>query len=172
MGRTRGAPAPDLATRWSLEGNSKRRPAIDSLMKQSPLLSFKSSAFAVTPGEDEATNPGISGKWLAQWIHDGLSGSGIDVGSVISEDFGWCAALHFNARRAEFPEGGSERCPASRSRADEIRVTDRRRHLPMSSSCCARRWHPCVGRLVQRDRGCLGRPCPANTWRAWPTSTS
>ena len=41
-------------------------------MKQSPLLEFESSAFAVMPGEDEETNPGIYGKALAQWLADRL----------------------------------------------------------------------------------------------------
>jgi hypothetical protein len=35
-------------------------------MKQTPLLAFESSAFAVIPGEDHETNPGIYGKALAQ----------------------------------------------------------------------------------------------------------
>jgi hypothetical protein len=30
-------------------------------MTQSPLLEFESSAFAVAPGEDEETNPGVYG---------------------------------------------------------------------------------------------------------------
>ena len=37
-------------------------------MKQTPLLAFESSAFAVIPGEDHETNPGIYGKALAQWL--------------------------------------------------------------------------------------------------------
>jgi hypothetical protein len=31
-------------------------------MKQSPLLEFESSTFAIVPGEDQQTNPGIYGK--------------------------------------------------------------------------------------------------------------
>jgi hypothetical protein len=58
-------------------------------MKQSPLLEFESSAFAVTPGEDEETNPGIYGKALAQWLAEQLRPAGFPTGTVIAEDFGW-----------------------------------------------------------------------------------
>ena len=59
-------------------------------MKQSALLEFESSAFAVTPGEDEQTNPGIYGKALAQWLAGQLRVRGLPAGDVIAEDFGWC----------------------------------------------------------------------------------
>jgi hypothetical protein len=58
-------------------------------MKQSPLLEFESSAFEVIPGEDEATNPGIYGKALARWLATRLRATGVPVGDVIAEDFGW-----------------------------------------------------------------------------------
>lgn len=58
-------------------------------MKQSALLEFESSAFAVTPGEDEDTNPGIYGKALAQWLAEQLRAAGFSTGDVIAEDFGW-----------------------------------------------------------------------------------
>lgn len=59
-------------------------------MKQSPLLEFESSAFAIAPGEDTETNPGIHGRALAQWLAEKLRGAGIRTGAVIAEDFGWC----------------------------------------------------------------------------------
>ncbi len=59
-------------------------------MKQSALLEFESSAFAVAPGEDEQTNPGIYGKALAQWLAGQLRVRGLPAGDVIPEDFGWC----------------------------------------------------------------------------------
>ncbi len=62
-------------------------------MKQSPLLTFESSAFAVAPGEDEETNPGIFGKALAQWLADQLRVAGFPTGEVIAEDFGWCVPV-------------------------------------------------------------------------------
>jgi hypothetical protein len=62
-------------------------------MKQSALLEFKSSAFAVEPGEDEHTNPGIYGKALAQWLSEQLRSRGVPVGEVIAEDFGWCVPV-------------------------------------------------------------------------------
>jgi len=62
-------------------------------MKQSPLLEFESSAFEVTPGEDAATNPGIYGKALADWLAEQLRAAGFSVGDVIAEDFGWCVPV-------------------------------------------------------------------------------
>jgi hypothetical protein len=62
-------------------------------MKQSPLLEFESSAFAIIPGEDDATNPGIYGKALASWLADQLRTAGLPAGSIIAEDFGWCVPI-------------------------------------------------------------------------------
>jgi hypothetical protein len=62
-------------------------------MRQSPLLEFESTAFAVIPGEDEETNPGIFGKALARWLAEQLRAAGFTAGEVISEDFGWCVPV-------------------------------------------------------------------------------
>ncbi|MGZ5272384.1 MAG: hypothetical protein ACXWC6_17365, partial [Ramlibacter sp.] len=62
-------------------------------MKQSPLLEFKSDAFTVAPGEDEATNPGVFGKSLAEWLSGELRAGGLAAGEVIAEDFGWCVPI-------------------------------------------------------------------------------
>ena len=62
-------------------------------MKQTPILEFESSAFAVIPGEDEETNPGIYGKSLAQWLAEQLRAAGFPAGDVIAEDFGWCVPI-------------------------------------------------------------------------------
>jgi hypothetical protein len=62
-------------------------------MQQSPLLSFKSSAFPVIPGEDAQTNPGIHGKALAEWLGDQLRARGFAAGAVFAEDFGWCVPV-------------------------------------------------------------------------------
>jgi hypothetical protein len=62
-------------------------------MKQSPLLEFESSAFAVMAGEDEATNPGIYGKALAEWLANQLRTAGFPAGRIIAEDFGWCVPV-------------------------------------------------------------------------------
>ena len=68
-------------------------------MKQSALLEFESSAFAITPGEDEQTNPGIFGKALAQWLAEQLRARGFTPGQVIPEDFGWCVAVQSKPHR-------------------------------------------------------------------------
>ncbi len=80
-------------------------------MKQSPLLEFESSSFAVIPGEDERTNPGIHGKALAQWLAGALRAVGFPARDVIAEDFGWCVpieskphALYVACASAEEPD--------------------------------------------------------------------
>lgn len=62
-------------------------------MKRSPILKFKSSAFAIAPAEDEATNPGIGGKALAEWIREQLGASGLSASAIVPEDFGWCVPI-------------------------------------------------------------------------------
>jgi hypothetical protein len=62
-------------------------------MKRSPLLKFESSAFALIPGEDEETNPGIYGKTLAGWLSEQLRLAGVGAEDVIAEDFGWCVPV-------------------------------------------------------------------------------
>ena len=54
---------------------------------QSPILEFESTSFAVSDGEDEATNPGVYGQSLALWLAARLQ---IAEADVIAEDFGWC----------------------------------------------------------------------------------
>ena len=68
-------------------------------MKQTALLEFESPAFAVVPGEDEETNPGIFGKALAQWMAEQLAILGFSVGEVIAEDFGWCVPVAAKSAR-------------------------------------------------------------------------
>ena len=62
-------------------------------MKQSPILTFRSSAFPVAPGEDADTNPGIYGKALAQWLSTRLGARGLACGEAFAEDFGWCVGV-------------------------------------------------------------------------------
>ena len=62
-------------------------------MQQSPILTFSSSAFAITPGEDAETNPGIYGKALAEWLSKQLGARGIAGGEAFAEDFGWCVGV-------------------------------------------------------------------------------
>jgi hypothetical protein len=62
-------------------------------MQPSPILTFSSTAFAVTPGEDAETNPGIYGKALAQWLSKQLGARGIAAGEAFPEDFGWCVGV-------------------------------------------------------------------------------
>src|SRR6266849_1022453 len=62
-------------------------------MRQSALLDFESSAFAVERGEDEHTNPGVFGKALASWLAEQLRLHGLHAEEVIAEDFGWCVPV-------------------------------------------------------------------------------
>jgi hypothetical protein len=62
-------------------------------MKQSPIITFNSSAFPIAPGEDAETNPGIYGKALAQWLSKQLGARGIQSGDAFAEDFGWCVGV-------------------------------------------------------------------------------
>ena len=62
-------------------------------MKETPVLEFESSAFAMIPGEDVETNPGIYGKALALWLAEQLCAAGFSPGEVIAEDFGWCVPV-------------------------------------------------------------------------------
>ena len=62
-------------------------------MKQSPILTFSSSAFPIAPGEDAETNPGIYGKSLAQWLSQQLGTRGLACGEAFAEDFGWCVGV-------------------------------------------------------------------------------
>lgn len=85
-------------------------------MKQSPLLEFESSAFAIIPGEDEDTNPGIYGKALAQWLAERLRTAGFPAGEVIAEDFGWCVPVESK------PHSLYVACASSGERPDQWRV--------------------------------------------------
>lgn len=68
-------------------------------MKQSALLEFESTSFAVEPGEDELTNPGVFGKALATWLAGQLRNSDSRTGEVIAEDFGWCIPVESQPHR-------------------------------------------------------------------------
>jgi hypothetical protein len=68
-------------------------------MRQTALLEFESSAFAILPGEDEQTNPEIYGKALAHGMVDQLAARGYSVGQLIAEDFGWCVPLESKSPR-------------------------------------------------------------------------
>lgn len=59
---------------------------------RSPLLNFRSSNFAVEPGEDENTNPGLFGRALAAWLGRELVPS-FDESGIVAEDFGWLVAV-------------------------------------------------------------------------------
>jgi len=63
------------------------------MMVSSPLLSFKSNAFPVTEGEDAATNPGIFGKSLAEWLSKRLQERGFEADPPFPEDWGWYVPL-------------------------------------------------------------------------------
>jgi len=85
-------------------------------MKQTPLLEFESAAFAVIPGEDEETNPGVIGKALAQWLAERLRDAGFSPGAVIAEDFGWCVPV-----KSE-PHSLYVACASTGEKSDQWRV--------------------------------------------------
>jgi hypothetical protein len=85
-------------------------------MEQSPLLIFESSAFAIVPGEDQQTNPGIYGSALAHWLAETLRTSGVPVRRVIAEDFAWCVRVESQ------PHALYVVCASTDETADEWRV--------------------------------------------------
>jgi|SRR4051812_4172626 hypothetical protein len=76
-------------------------------MIQSPILAFKSLAFRVEPGEDDATNPGIFGRALANWLSDALQERGVPAGEIIAEDFGWCIRVGAKSEKLYLACAGS-----------------------------------------------------------------
>ena len=54
---------------------------------------FRSTLFAIEPGEDEETNPRIYGRQLANWLKSKFEAIGYVVEEVIPEDWGWCVML-------------------------------------------------------------------------------
>lgn len=50
---------------------------------------FRSSMFALEPGEDRETNPGVFGRRLAHWMADCLRARGYRVDPPRPEDWGW-----------------------------------------------------------------------------------
>ena len=55
---------------------------------------FTSTAFPVLPNEDEAINPGIFGRSVADWIKKSLTGTKFEITEDINEDFGYCLIVH------------------------------------------------------------------------------
>lgn len=53
-------------------------------------LCFTSTRFAVEPGEDDETNPGVFGRQLAAWLVAELKNLGYREAEAIPEDWGWC----------------------------------------------------------------------------------
>ena len=59
----------------------------------SPVFSFESDAFPIAEGEDAATNPGIYGKALGEWLAGKLNERGIGAKAPYAEDWGWCVEV-------------------------------------------------------------------------------
>jgi hypothetical protein len=57
-------------------------------MQSARHLVFRCSIFAVEPGEDAETNPGVYGKALANWLASELRAKGRTIRGCLSEDFG------------------------------------------------------------------------------------
>jgi hypothetical protein len=56
-------------------------------------VEFSSSHFAIDPGEDDETNPGVYGRSLASWIAAQLERRGVPVEGLVAEDFGRCVMV-------------------------------------------------------------------------------
>ncbi len=56
-------------------------------------LEFVSAAFDPDPGEDEATNPGLFGRRLAELLAAAFGQQGQRPGPTIAEDWGWMVPL-------------------------------------------------------------------------------
>jgi hypothetical protein len=57
-------------------------------MQSTRQIHFRSSRFAIEPGEDQETNPGIFGRALASWLAEQLAARGWRIKGCIAEDFG------------------------------------------------------------------------------------
>lgn len=57
-------------------------------MQSTRQIHVRSSRFAIEPGEDDETNPGIFGRAFAQWLAKHLPPLGWHVKGCIAEDFG------------------------------------------------------------------------------------
>jgi len=62
-------------------------------MQSTRQIHAQSSRFAIEPGEDKETNPGIYGRALAQWLATQLPVFGWRVKGCIAEDFGWLVGV-------------------------------------------------------------------------------
>ena len=80
---------------------------------QSALLHFESSAFAIDPAEAEATNPGIFGRSLAEWVGDRLRERGLPAEAVIAEDFGWCVPVRLTPHAVYVACASEEETPGA-----------------------------------------------------------
>ena len=60
-------------------------------------VEFRSNAFPPYPGEEDEINPGVWGKRLAEFIHDGLRAQGFDVIEPAAEDWGWMVEIRNDA---------------------------------------------------------------------------
>jgi hypothetical protein len=62
-------------------------------MSVGPTYCVTTVHFAVEPGEDGETNPGIYGRAFARWLAARLRERGESIEEIIPEDFGWCVIL-------------------------------------------------------------------------------
>jgi hypothetical protein len=52
-------------------------------------VEFRSDRFPARDGEEQQVNPGLWGKRLAEFLHDGLRAEGFETGTPFPEDWGW-----------------------------------------------------------------------------------
>ncbi len=85
---------------------------------------FTSNLFEITRGEDEATNPALYGKNLAEWLCKKFIAIGYANAEVIPEDWGWrvmcstkdidlwvgCGAVETDALMNSYPKENPPKC--------------------------------------------------------------
>jgi len=62
-------------------------------------VEFRSDAFPPYPGEEDEINPGVWGRRLAEFVHDGLKAQDFDVIEPAAEDWGWMVEIRNDAFR-------------------------------------------------------------------------
>jgi hypothetical protein len=110
-----------LGAGW-LHGALQRRSATPAPVPG--VLHFHADLFPALPHEDEALNPGILGRALADWITDQLRDGPYAVREEHAEDFGWCLVVRPAPRMLwigvsgacdlDWPPGGLDAATAAR----------------------------------------------------------
>jgi hypothetical protein len=110
-----------------------RRGAAKAPVRPPGVLQFHADLFPALPHEDEAINPGILGRALADWITGQLRDGPFEVREEHAEDFGWCLVVRPAPRMLwigvsgacdlDWPPGGLDEAMAARIPAASIEWT-------------------------------------------------